>query len=234
MPVQHLHTSTGVALYDSDEVSENQLADVLERGLVASSVPLPGAAGREGVRVLELSGNMCVWRHYRRGGWPGRFVRDAYVWLGAERSRSFREWRLLQQARALGLPVPIPVAALVHQSGAIYRADIVTQLIPDSTSLGGRLQAAPVPLELWRSVGACIRRFHAHGFHHADLNVHNILLDAADQVHLIDFDRGEIRAPGDWTERNWRRLRRSLDKVSRTLPAGRFGEEQWAALRGAA
>src|SRR5690606_39599349 len=27
MPVQHLHTSTGVALYDSDEVSENQLAD---------------------------------------------------------------------------------------------------------------------------------------------------------------------------------------------------------------
>lgn len=232
MPVQHLHFSTGVALYDSSEVSRDQLSEVLARGLLASSTPLPGAAGREGVRVLELSQVPCVWRHYRRGGWPGKFVRDTYVWLGAERTRSFQEWRLLHHARALELPVPVPVVAMVQRRGFVYRADIITRLIPGTTSLGGRLKAAPLPLDLWRNAGACIRRFHANGFHHADLNVHNILLDEEAKVYLIDFDRGEIRAPGAWTESNWSRLRRSLDKLARTLPAGRFGEEQWAALRG--
>jgi 3-deoxy-D-manno-octulosonic acid kinase len=61
---------------------------------------------------------------------------------------------------------------------------------------------------------------------HADLNAHNVLLDAADRVWLVDFDRGELRARGAWTHANLARLERSLVKVS----AGRYRAEHWAAL----
>jgi 3-deoxy-D-manno-octulosonic acid kinase len=49
---------------------------------------------------------------------------------------------------------------------------------------------------------------------HADLNLHNLLLDAQSRVYLIDFDRGTRRAAGAWKAANLARLRRSLDKVA--------------------
>ncbi|HET9819949.1 MAG TPA: lipopolysaccharide kinase InaA family protein, partial [Rhodanobacteraceae bacterium] len=48
---------------------------------------------------------------------------------------------------------------------------------------------------------------------HADLNAHNILLNAKG-LWLIDFDRGEIRVTGTaWKLGNLARLKRSLLKV---------------------
>lgn len=231
MPAQLLYLPAGAALYDPDAVSPSELADLLEHGLTARSSPLEGVAGRQGVRIIRRADRSWVWRHNHRGGWPGRVVRDTYVWLGAERTRSFREWRLLHRARELGLPVPAPIAAVYERQGLTYQSDLITEWLPHTESLGRRLEAAPVPRPLWRRVGACIRQFHAHGIDHADLNVHNILLDADGGVFLIDFDRGVIRAPGSWPERNWSRLRRSLEKCSLGLPPGRFGPEEWAALR---
>ena len=46
-----------------------------------------------------------VLRRYLRGGMAARFARDRYLWLGEERTRSFRELRLLAEllrARAAG------------------------------------------------------------------------------------------------------------------------------------
>jgi 3-deoxy-D-manno-octulosonic acid kinase len=53
------------------------------------------------------------------------------------------------------------------------------------------------------------------------------LLDGAGVVRVIDFDRGRVRAPGRWASRNLHRLRRSLAKISRDLPSGRFSDETW-------
>jgi 3-deoxy-D-manno-octulosonic acid kinase len=192
---------------------------------------MPGSAGREGVRIIENSARPWVWRHNRRGGWCGRVIRDSYVWLGAARTRAFRELRLLQHLRALGLPVPAPVAAVYERRGFVYRSDLITGLLPNTESFGARLQSGPVELPLWRSIGQCVRRFHQHGVYHADLNVHNILLDSQDQVYLIDFDRGAVREPGSWVESNWARLKRSIDKLARSLPPGRVGADEWIALR---
>jgi hypothetical protein len=48
-------------------------------------------------------------------------------------------------------------------------------------------------------------------------------------VHLVDFDRGELRDPagGSWRAATLERLERSLRKVTRESPE-RFGAEQWA------
>jgi 3-deoxy-D-manno-octulosonic acid kinase len=73
-------------------------------------------------------------------------------------------------------------------------------------------------------VGAAIAGLHRAGVDHADLNAHNILIDAKGTVSIIDFDRGRVRAPGTWAARNLLRLRRSLVKI------GHFSEESWGRL----
>jgi 3-deoxy-D-manno-octulosonic acid kinase len=75
-----------------------------------------------------------------------------------------------------------------------------------------------------------IAKFHHAGVDHADLNAHNILLDAAQRVSVIDFDRGRLRTPGSWRLRNLRRLHRSLLKIARGLPPGRITPQAWDAL----
>jgi 3-deoxy-D-manno-octulosonic acid kinase len=231
MPVESLNFPTGAALFDPEKVSPGTLTALIANGLTQCSRPMHGVAGREGVRLIEGSSRSWVWRHNRRGGWCGRIVRDSYVWLGAARTRAFREWRLLQHLHGLGLPVPTPVAAVYERRGLVYRSDLITGLLPGTVSFGSKLKGNAMTPELWRSIGACVRSFHAHGIYHADLNVHNILIGPDDQVYLIDFDRGEVRAPGSWVEANWSRLRRSIVKVCRSLPPGRFNDDDWTALR---
>jgi tRNA A-37 threonylcarbamoyl transferase component Bud32 len=70
-----------------------------------------------------------------------------------------------------------------------------------------------MPLELWHRLGATLGAFHAAGIFHADLNAHNILIDDREDVHLIDFDRGERRRLGSWAAGNIARLARSLQKI---------------------
>jgi 3-deoxy-D-manno-octulosonic acid kinase len=82
-------------------------------------------------------------------------------------------------------------------------------------------------------VGAAVAELHHAGVEHADLNAHNLLLDAKGAVSVIDFDRGRLHAPdgagtpGVWVNRNLGRLQRSLAKISRGLPAGRYSARDW-------
>jgi hypothetical protein len=47
---------------------------------------------------------------------------------------------------------------------------------------------------------------------------------------MIDFDRGRLRERGLWCDANLVRLRRSILKVSDTLPRGGFAEQDWSRL----
>jgi 3-deoxy-D-manno-octulosonic acid kinase len=105
---------------------------------------------------------------------------------------------------------------------------LITQRIVDAEPLSTVLVLGPLPELSWREVGAAVARLHRAGVDHADLNAHNILLGPPGVVSVIDFDRGRLRAPeGAWRTRNLRRLRRSLVKISRALPAERFSDESW-------
>ncbi len=193
-------------------------------------VRLP-AAGRGSAACIEADGRSLILRHYRRGGWMASIAGDRYLWLGEGLTRSWIEWHLLYVLHRAGLPVPVPIAARYCRTGPrSYSADLVTVQIPASASLAARLASGPLGLPGWIAIGRCLRRFHSAGVQHADLNAHNVLLDGAEAVWLVDFDRGRLRQPGLWCDAVLTRLRRSLEKVTRALPPERFTESDWASL----
>jgi 3-deoxy-D-manno-octulosonic acid kinase len=187
--------------------------------------------GRGSAWFIASGARHWVLRHFRRGGFIARWSRDAYVWTGEDEVRAFAEWRLLDLLKRRGLPVPQPVAARYQRSAWRYRCDLITQRILDAEPLSAALAQGALPEPRWRAVGATVARLHRAGVDHADLNAHNILLDGGGTVSVIDFDRGRLRAQrGAWSARNLRRLRRSLAKVSRDLPSGRFSDATWGWL----
>lgn len=169
--------------------------------------------GRGSAWYIDASHGPCVLRQYRRGGLAASFSRDCYLWRGADRARSFAEFRLLRELLKRQLPVPRPVAASYVREGLTYRAAILLERLADVRSLANMaaLSAGDAP---WQSAGELIARFHREGLDHADLNAHNILFDTSRKGWMIDFDRSQLRIPATgWRERNLRRLRRSLLKL---------------------
>jgi 3-deoxy-D-manno-octulosonic acid kinase len=193
-------------------------------GRVAGRAP----RGRGWVMFVRAGQQQWALRHYRRGGVAGRVLVDRFLWLGESLSRSFREWRMLARLHAAGLPVPQPVAAGWRRRGLSYVADLATIRIPAATPLSERLAAGTVVD--WPAIGRVLRDFHSAGACHADLNAHNILIDAAGQAWVLDFDRGRFRPPGAWQAGNLARLRRSLDSVAREPGTPAFSEAGWEAL----
>ncbi|ROR34751.1 3-deoxy-D-manno-octulosonic acid kinase [Inmirania thermothiophila] len=216
-------------LYDASRGEEPETAWFEPAVLGARGRVQARLRGRGTAWVVRIGGTACVLRHYRRGGVLAPLTGDGYLWTGLARSRPWREWHLLARLAALGLAVPRPVAARVVRRGLRYRADLLTEYLPGALSLAARLARGPLEAGTWAAVGACIARFHAAGVDHADLNAHNVLLAPAG-VHLVDLDRGRIRAPGAWTEANLARLHRSLRKLAAQDPGFAFDEGAWSAL----
>lgn len=186
--------------------------------------------GRSQAHFFHHAGRDMVLRHFQRGGLMGRVNRDLYLRVGAKNSRPMREFDLLADMRAEGLPVPAPVAAQYAPVGAFYRADIITQRIPQARPLEDMLSAAPLSAQLWRKVGAQIRHLHDHEVYHSDLNCRNILMDAQDRIWFIDFDKCEKRTPGPWQQATLERLQRSLRKTASGAEVAHWREEDWPAL----
>src|SRR5688572_27338900 len=152
-------------------------------------------AGRGSIQLIEDGSRSWVLRRYLRGGFAARFARDLYLWLGEERTRSFRELRLLDRLRSLGLPVPPPVAARYRRSGPVYRAELITGRLAGARSMEDVLASGPMADAHWAAIGRCLRRFHDAGVQHADLNARNVMLGEALEVWVLDFDRGRLRRP---------------------------------------
>lgn len=155
----------------------------------------------------------AVLRLYLRGGLVAKLTRARYLWRGANRTRSFTEFRLLREAQRRKLPVPTPIAAIYWREGPWYYAGILLERLEGVTSLAdlatARGAAAP-----WAQAGRLIARLHRGGLDHADLNAHNLLFDAAGKGWAIDLDRGTLRIPATgWREKNLARLHRSLHKL---------------------
>jgi 3-deoxy-D-manno-octulosonic acid kinase len=216
----------GAILFDRASVpqADSMLLDPRAWGEGANA--LEGRGGRGSVWNIRGPFGDAVLRHYRRGGVPGRFVRDRYLFMGEEATRGFREFRLLVRLRDLGLPVPQPLAAGFVRSGLFYRADLLTARVPDARTLAECGREA-LSAKVWRELGALLARFHRQGVFHADLNAHNIMIGESGALWLLDFDRGEIREPSKgWQQANLDRLHRSLEKLRVT---GR--ESGWPVLR---
>jgi 3-deoxy-D-manno-octulosonic acid kinase len=238
---RRIATETGAMLADPALVG-NELAEsgarIFEPEFWQSRTQLAAVHGGRGAAWFVGLSGQWVLRHYRRGGLVARVSRDLYWWNGEQAVRSFAEWRLLELLSARGLPVPRPVAASYRRRGLGYRCDLITQRLANTHSLTEVLKSAALEEASWARVAAVIAQLHHNGVDHADLNAHNILLDDAGRVSVIDFDRSRLRTAGGWQQGNLRRLHRSLLKVTRGSATDRFSPVQWswfmAAYRSAA
>jgi 3-deoxy-D-manno-octulosonic acid kinase len=234
---QRLATADGAMLADPASLGNlagAALEAAFEPGFWAARGELIEATGGRGSAWFVSGSGRWVLRHYRRGGWIARLSRDRYLWAGEARVRAFAEYYLLAELVRSGLPVPQPVAARYQRTGPFYRCDLIMQRIAGARPLSSVLSFGDVNEGTWREIGAAVARLHAAGADHADLNAHNILVDDDGAVSVIDFDRGTLRTPaeksGAWAAKNLSRLHRSLVKVSRDLPPGRFSRAAWDRL----
>ena len=204
----------GAILFDAQQLHEAR-QEWFDPDWWGERARLVDAGGRGGAWFVDAPFGAAVLRRYLRGGLAARISRDSYVWHGADRTRSFAEFRLTRALHGLGLPVPRPIAACYRRAGASYSAAILVERLQGVRSLAQLVEEpAQAP---WEQAGRLVAGFHRAGLDHADLNAHNLLFDPAGKGWLIDFDKGELRIPATaWRERNLKRLRRSLLKLRGT------------------
>jgi 3-deoxy-D-manno-octulosonic acid kinase len=224
MNIRTAPLASGELIYDGSRWSPAQAVHAFD-AVAAASEP----RGRGKVRYLALPFAEAVLRRYRRGGFAARFSEDWYLWRGRDATRPFREFRLTAALHADGLPVPRPLAARYLRAGLGYRADLITERIPDAETLAEHVQAGRA-ID-WAAIGRLLARFHRRGLWHADLNAHNVMIDATCGLWLIDLDRGRLRAPDRaWMRGNLLRLKRSLLKVGAAERVQDFEASVWPRL----
>ena len=171
-----------------------------------------GQGGRGSAWFVRGEFGAAVLRHYRRGGWMARISDDAFLWQGEAHVRSLSEFDLLVELTRAGRPVPAPIAAIYHRALGRYSAAILVTRISAVGNFAARVSESPAAAP-WSAAGKAIAECHRARAHHADLNAHNLLVDGAGQVYLIDWDKGRIEpAVGEWCRRSLDRLERSLRK----------------------
>ncbi|MCK7593259.1 3-deoxy-D-manno-octulosonic acid kinase [Pseudomarimonas salicorniae] len=219
-------TAHGAIVFD-----RRRLPQVDERWLEPNDSADAARGGRGAVWRVDTPAGRAVLRHYRRGGAVARISADRYLWAGAGRTRSFAEFELLSTLLEMGLPVPPPLAARYRRCDPLrYTADLLTLEIPGARTLAELFPAVLEDAGAIEQLGLTLARFHRAGASHADLNAHNILLDRNGQWWLIDFDRGQLRAPRPgWWARRMDRLERSWRKLG-VLQQAR-GLSAWRQLR---
>jgi len=204
---------------DVRRLTQTQAAPVLAEG-----------SGRGRALAGVVNGCAVVLRHYWRGGLIGRFNRDLFMGLSLHRSRAMAEFALLRHLRAGGLPVPEPLAARRVAWACFYRADIAVARIEGSENLVQRLRRCAMNRDEWAAVGRVVRRLHDQQVFHSDLNAHNLLIDEAGQVWVVDFDRCAVRPGQTWKAQNLARLLRSLRKEQGRVTGLNWAEGDWADL----
>jgi len=127
----------------ADWAAADPVAERLSGRGTVLSLPAP-AAGPDGRARWAV-------RHYLRGGAVASWLGDRY--LAAGPPRPLWELRASVAARIRGVRTPAVVAGAVYRSGALYRADLVTELVPDAVDLAGALFARRSPAGEGRCIG---------------------------------------------------------------------------------
>ncbi len=186
--------------------------------------------GRGGSIKIDLNGQAAILRQYRRGGLINKISKDRYIWLGKNRSRPWREWRLLRAAIEAGLPVAKPLGVCVWKGGFTYRAAIITAYLENTETLADFLTHSILDQTLWYQLGSVIKKMQTLGFRHPDLNANNLLIDQESRIYVIDFDKGRrMKQLDHWQWSALYRLQRSLVKIDKQKSL-HYREDDWQAL----
>ncbi len=184
-------------------------------------------------------------RRFARGGRVlPTLLGDRFLRWGTP--RPVHEARVSEEARRRGVPTPRVVAAMVYPNGPFYRADLVTEFVPEATDLVEDLfdtrrkgpGGAAERLDALRAAGALVLTMARAGLRHEDLHAGNILLQwegAAPRGFILDLDRARVLSRGSNASPGamLRRLKRSLRKWEGRTGL-RISQREWAALDEAA
>ncbi|WP_122054474.1 3-deoxy-D-manno-octulosonic acid kinase [Vibrio sp. Evd11] len=228
--MQTLNFDNQVIWFDESLISPDQAKHAFDAEYWQQQNKIIGSAtGRGTTWFVELDTIQAALRHYRRGGLFGKLVEDSYLYFGDEKTRSYQEFELLKVLQTSGVNVPKPIAARVVKSGVTYKADLLSEKIPNAQDLVAILRDKALPKEMYQKIGAEIRKMHEAKVNHTDLNIHNILIDDRYKVWIIDFDKCYIQNGDKWKKGNWDRLKRSfLKEVTRTKI--NWNEDDWYSL----
>ena len=225
-------TRHGAILYDKAIINQISDEQFTANGWLHAEV-LTGelrSGGRGNTLFVGNVPRQFVLRHYVRGGLLGKLIRDTYLYSGADNTRAFAEWRLLDKLAANNMNVPRPAAARYCRHGPFYTADLITVRIPNVVPLSQYIASVSRDAAFWSAVGEAIWDFHEAGVYHPDMNAYNVQVDSDGDIWMLDFDKGSLKPPGPWQQETLRRLHRSLRKIVALDANVRFRQPQWDQL----
>ncbi|HAS61746.1 MAG TPA: 3-deoxy-D-manno-octulosonic acid kinase [Vibrio sp.] len=187
------------------------------------------AQGRGTTWFVQTKTIEAALRHYRRGGLFGKLIEDSYRFSGWEQTRSYQEFQFLNLLIQAGVNVPRPIAARAVKQGFSYKADLLSEKIPNARDLVSILVEKPLSAEMYGKIGQEIKKMHDAQVNHTDLNIHNILIDEKEKVWIIDFDKCFQQSGDSWKQGNLDRLKRSFEKEVKKR-AIHWLDESWNAL----
>lgn len=172
--------------------------------------------GRGETYGVVLGGVGAVVRHARRGGVMGPLLGDRYVGT----PRFFREIAWSRRLAGAGIPTPAFLAGVWHRSRGVHRADVATARVAGSDLaailFGDAPPAGAARGAILRAVGRLVRRLHAAGVVHPDLQLRNVLVAGErPEAWLLDVDSCREAAGDGARQRNLRRFYRSWEKWNR-------------------
>ena len=201
---------------------EDYYLSFLDTAAIAARPQTRVLRGRGETLFYEQEGLHLLLRQYRRGGLYGRLIRRGYLSFFRGSRRSFLEFELLCRLRRAGARVPEPVLAQVSHHLLFVHNVIVLQELEHCRNLAQIMAERPLEAEETAQICSQLQVLLELGVVHTDLNVRNIMLDAAGQAYVVDFDKCFIRTPLPRRDRRamMLRLRRSCLKEQR-LCAGK-------------
>ncbi|MBJ7538873.1 3-deoxy-D-manno-octulosonic acid kinase [Marinomonas transparens] len=188
-------------------------------------------SGRGEVWFINSQFGRFVMRRYRRGGLIAKLNKRHFLFTGLKQTRPWLELSLLEHMRSLDLPVPRPIGGIYTREKGFYQAELLTETIDKAQDLFELIKAGNSGQLNWQEIGQVIKKFHDKGIYHSDLNCHNIMIDHANKVWVIDFDKCEQRTKNEkWMQANIDRFKRSLDKESTLHSQFNVSDAQWRAF----
>ncbi|MCL9780356.1 3-deoxy-D-manno-octulosonic acid kinase [Vibrio sp. S4M6] len=227
--MKELSTPKQMIWYDESLLAEDPVLSFDPDFWRSANKVIGSAKGRGVTWFVKTTNGEAALRHYRRGGLFGKLIKDTYWFSGWKKTRSYQEFLLLNHLNKAGVNVPRPVAARATRSLLGYRADILSEKVPNARDLVAILKETALPPETYNKIGQEIRKMHDAQVNHTDLNIHNILIDDREKVWIIDFDKCYSQNAEQWKRSNLDRLKRSFAKELNKRSV-HWCEDDWQAL----
>lgn len=173
-------------------------------------------AGGRGSSFLytTASGEKLVYRHYMRGGFVGRFIKDLFFLWAKDSHRAYNEMLLLDYMQKKSLPVPKALISRERKCFCFIKQDLIQEQIENTQNLCQILCKRSLSYSNYQDIIKTIMRLYKANVVHTDLNIKNILIDDKDMIYIIDFDKCYIKNNINKNDLNnmFMRLLRSFEK----------------------